>query len=193
MSKKRLLITVIVLLFFSTLIAFRFGSRNQLLAESFQVQVLENLFKPLDLVYIYLAFTPNNLPRYEITATRTDLIKLYNTLPKTKDENEINQKRIVEDRKYIPVKIKINGTEYAARMSVKGHNYRNYLGDKKSLRIRFSSNQGAPINDINFIVPEERSFIDDQTNYLFSQKLGFFSLNPGFAWVILNGVNVGVF
>lgn len=193
MKKKNLLYLTVVLLVFFSISVVKFTSKKQLLQESFQVQLLENLFKPLDLSYFYLAFAPNTLPKYEITATRTDLIKLYETLPKTKDENEINQKRIVENREYIPVKIKIDGTEYAARMSVKGHDYRNYLGEKKSLRVRLNNNHEAPINAINFIVPEERAFVDDQTNYLFSQKLGFFSLKPGFAWVSLNGANLGVF
>lgn len=193
MKRKKILLIIVALIILSSAILFRIQSKNQLLAENFQVQVLENLYRPLDLIYLPLAFTPNKLPQYEITATNNDLNKLFDSLPKTKNEDEINQKRIVENRDYIPAKININDQQYEAKLTVRGINYRNYLGEKKSLKVKINQDQGAPFKIINLIVPEERTFIDDQVAYLMSRRLGFFGLKPGFAWIVINGKNMGVF
>lgn len=193
MKRKKILLIIVALIVLSSTIIFRIQSKNQLLAENFQVQVLENLYRPLDLIYLPLAFAPNKLPQYEITATNNDLNKLFDSLPKTKNEDEINQKRIVENKEYIPSKIKIYDQQYDAKLTVRGINYRNYLGEKKSLKVKINQDQGAPFEVINLIVPEERTFIDDQVAYLMSGRLGFFGLKPGFGWIVLNGKNMGVF
>src|SRR3989344_2266875 len=170
-----------------------FFSREQVIKESVQVQILENLFKPLDLIFIHYAFLPNKLPKYEITTKESNLQKLYDTLPKTNNEIEFNYKRIVEDRLYIPIKFKIDDVEYKGEMTVRGINPPHYLGEKKSFRVRLNSNQNAPFSGIDFLVPEDRYFVDDMVSYNLSQKLNMFALKPGFANLKVNGKNFGVY
>lgn len=191
--KKRYvaIVLVTVLILFSLIL--KITTNTQLVKESIQVQILENLYKPLDLIYLPLAFMPNKLPKYEITVSDKDIQKLYDTLPKSKNESEFNYKRIVENRIYVPIRFKIDNKEYAAKMSVRGVNPPHYLGEKKSLRVRVDGNQDSPINGLNFLVPEDRYFVDDLVSYYFSEKLNLFALRPGFANLNINGRNFGVY
>lgn len=193
MSKKKLFIALSVFVLIATAVALAFFPRKQLVGESLQVQILEHLYKPLDLVFIYLAFSPNRLPAYEITTTQNDLLRLYDTLPQTKDKEEIRQKRFLTDRIYIPATIKFEGREFSARLTVQGGIPRHYLGEKKSFRVRIDKNQDEPFSGINFIIPEDDNFIDTHVSYFLAQKLNLFMPKPGFANLRLNGVNLGVY
>lgn len=193
MKTKRIqLITVIIITLLISMFAI-FFSRGQVIKESIQVQILENLFKPLDLIFIHYAFFPNDLPKYEITASVKDLQRLYDTLPKTKDEIEFNYKRIVENRLYIPVKFKIGDNSFDAQMTVRGVNPPHYLGEKKSLRVRINKDQNVPFSGIDFLVLEDRYFVDDIVSYYISQRLNLFAAKPGFASLKINEKNFGVY
>lgn len=193
MSKKKLFITFSIFVLIATALALAFFPRKQLVGESLQVQILENLYKSLDLAFIYLAFTPNRLPAYEITTTQNDLQRLYDTLPKTKDEQEIRLKRFLTDRLYIPATLKFDSREFSARLTVQGGIPLHYLGEKKSFRVRVDRDQNEPFSGINFAVPEDDNFIDLHVSHFLAQKLSLFMPQPGFARLRLNGVNIGVY
>lgn len=193
MSKKKLFVALIVSVLIATALALAFFPRKQLVGESLQVQILEHLYKPLDLAFIYLAFTPNRLPAYEITTTQNDLQRLYDTLPQTKDQEEIRLKRFLTDRLYIPATLKFELREFSARLTVQGGIPLHYLGEKKSFRVRIDKDQNEPFSGINFTVPEDDNFIDLHVSHFLAQKLNLFMPQPGFARLRLNGVNIGVY
>lgn len=193
MKTKRLRLAIFLLILLILIPLIILFSKEQVIKESIQVQILENLFKPLDLIFIHYAFLPNKLPKYEITTSQTDLQKLYDSLPKTKVETEFNYKRIVENRIYIPIKFKLEDRLYNARMTVRGVNPPHYLGEKKSLRVRIDPDQNAPFSGIDFLVPEDRYFVDDIVSYYISERLNLFALKPGFVNVKINEKNMGVY
>lgn len=161
--------------------------------ESTQVQVLENLFKPLDLAYIYLAFMPNRLPVYEITTTNADLEKLYDSLPKTKEAADQYEKRFLENRVYIPATITTDNNQYYTKLSVRGTSPQHYLGEKKSLRVRLQKGQEASFEGLDFLIPEMRHFIDPIISNSLSKRLGLYEFKANWAWVRLNGKNMGIY
>lgn len=193
MKKKTYFLVSLILLLFISSISFLIFPKKQIADESFQVQVLEHLFKPLDLSFFYLAFVSNRLDQYVITTTDKDLQKLYDTLPKSKNKEEIRQKRYLADREYIPATLEYQGKEYKAKLTVQGGISLHYLGEKKSLRVRLNDGQDAPFSGMNFVLPEDNNFIDTQISYYLSRKLNLFMPKPSFASLNLNGINLGVY
>ncbi len=170
-----------------------FFTREQIIKESIQVQILENVLKPLDLVFFHYSFLPNTLPTYAVTVTGKNLQKLYDSLPQTNIETEFNYKRIVEDRLYVPAKFTIGDIEYDAKLTVRGVNPPHYLGEKKSFRVRIDKRQNAPFSGLDFLVPEDRYFVDDIASYYISNRLDLFAHKPSFANLIVNGRHMGVY
>lgn len=152
----------------------------------------------LDQLYTFTKFTDfldpvwffykSRLPTYQLIIDKQELKKIEQSLPPAYSFNFYLQK----DYYWAPAEFTYKDKKYPVKVRVRGDLYHHWSGKKKSYRVKFTDDfQDFP--ELNFIIPEDRSFFAESLANFRADKMGLLHLESWFGTLKINGGNQGVY
>lgn len=145
--------------------------------------------KLLDIFYLPLTFGKSNLPRYDLQIGRADYEFLLTNLPSSVEGVILSD----QYKQPVPATFVMDGEVYQAEVRFRGERYGHWEREKKSWRINLKNGQIRGNSELNFIIPEERGYLDEHLSLFMAKKMGLLVPETWFANLYVNGVYQGVY
>ena len=139
------------------------------------------IFDPFYLEYWYL---PRRLKTLDLSISNADLHKLNIDLPEPYSSKNLAKKN----------KIKVNGELIADKVnrpvaiSYRGNSFDHWSNIKKSWKLEFETGE-----ELNLILPSDRGYFSESLSNYRARKLGLLAQNDDWAWLRVNGEDIGVY
>jgi spore coat protein H len=159
-------------------------------APGWKTDLVVQLAKLTDIFYLTSGFKKHNLPVYKLFISPKDKIFLDTNLP------NIKQTRILSDafKQFVPAKLSFQGQQLKVKVRYRGYDFDHWARAKKSLRIKFdSNNELIHQTAINLIIPEDRGMYLEELSQYRSKKLGLVVPASQFIWLTVNDQSQGVY
>lgn len=145
--------------------------------------------KLLDVFYLPLTFGKTDLPRYDLQIKRADYEFLLTNLPSSTEGVILSD----QYKKPVPATFITDGQIYQTDVRFRGERYGHWAGEKKSWRINLKNGKVRGNSELNFIIPEERGYLDEYLSLFMAKKMGLTIPESWFANLYVNGIPQGVY
>lgn len=125
----------------------------------------------------------DNLPSFSIIISEKNLDKLDENLPQPIFEGKLTQRY----KKSVKAIVIANGEEFKASVRYRGDNYNHWAFSKKSWRIQLQDGYIDGMNVFNFIIPEDRGFVQELFAFRLANRLGLITPKSYYSTLKVNG------
>jgi len=147
------------------------------------------LTRGLDWIYHLTALTKKDqLPTYRLYIKSGDVWTMLSNLPSSQDQKLTSQNKIK-----VPATLSQLNEDIPVEVRIRGELWPHWLNNKKSLKLELSQNSINGYNSLNFILPEERGYIDQAAAIILGDRLGLIVPQFHYAKLQINDVPQGIY
>lgn len=150
---------------------------------------LVSVSKLFDVFYLPMVFGKTNLPRFDLQIKRSNYELLLSNVPSS------IRGVILSDqyKQTVPAELITEGQKYQVKIHLRGERYGHWAFEKKSWRINLKNDKIRGNSELNFIIPEERGYLDEYLAYYMAKKMGLLAPDAWYANLYINGDYQGVY
>lgn len=139
------------------------------------------IFDPLYLEYWYM---PRKLKTFDLSISNADLHELNINLPEPYSSKNLAKKNKIK----VKGELIAGGVNKTVEISYRGNSFDHWSDIKKSWKLKFDSGE-----ELNLILPSDRGYFSESLSNYRARKLGLLSQNDDWAWLRVNGEDMGVY
>jgi hypothetical protein len=149
---------------------FRWGARK----------VLRTVEYPFSFITSYLI--NDSLPLFSLDIDEQNLLALDQNLP----EPFTGETLLPQHKVSVPATLTTEGKKFMAQVRYRGDNYNHWGFKKKSWRVKLLDGEIDGMKVFNFIIPEDRMFIQELFSFRLANRLGLIEPKAGYATLRVN-------
>lgn len=148
------------------------------------LRVIESPF-----AFVFGIFSKEDLPNYSLIIQPSKLAKLNANLPPPYIWEILSD----ANKQTVNATFVADGKEYKAKVRYRGDNYNHWAFEKKSWRIELQNGYVNGMNEFNFIIPEDRNFVQSLFAFRLAHRLGLITPKSYMATLQLNNGSKGMY
>lgn len=140
--------------------------------------------KVFDPLYPQYWYRQKNLKTFDLFISNADLRKLNASLPEPYSSGNLAK----ENRVKVKGEIVTDGVKKEVKVSYRGNSFNHWSDVKKSWKLEFNTGE-----ELQLILPSDRGYFSESLSNYRAGKLGLLAQNDDWAWLRVNGEDIGVY